>query len=71
MRRHINFFLSSIGERKGIWASFRVLLLTTYEKLEEENQLKSRINFVIYNEGLIYEVLDSLQQSSDKTEASV
>lgn len=36
MRRHINFFLSSIGECKEIWASFLVLLLTTYEKLEKK-----------------------------------
>lgn len=42
MRRHINFFLSSIGERKEIWASFLVVLLTTYEKLEEECQLMSQ-----------------------------
>lgn len=35
MRRHINFFLSSIGGCKEIWASFLVLLLTTYEKLEK------------------------------------
>lgn len=35
MRIHINFFLSSIGECKEIWALFLVLLLTTYEKLEK------------------------------------